>query len=136
MRFAGVFACFAVIMSFSREDRRVAFDKQPDAFRAIGDEATAKNETFVGFELDLESHSFRVPRGRLKNPTAHDKLHLDHQSNRSTFCSACAAKNRAVVDDCCRACKASKSAPSSLLSAGVKFSAPVCSAFIIALVKS
>ena len=41
-----------------------------------------------------------------------------------------------MVDSCWRVCKASKFAPSSLESASVRLSAPVCSVLIVALVKS
>ena len=41
-----------------------------------------------------------------------------------------------MVDSCWRVCKASRLAPSSLESASVRLSAPVCSVLIIALVKS
>src|SRR6185436_4113507 len=57
-------------------------------------------------------------------------------NSRSTAWLACEASDRAVVDNCWRVCKASKFAPSSLESARVRLSAPVCSVLIIALVKS
>ena len=41
-----------------------------------------------------------------------------------------------MVDSCCRVCNARRFAPSSLESASVSASAPVCSVLIIALVKS
>src|SRR5690242_20416094 len=57
-------------------------------------------------------------------------------NNRSTAWLACEASDRAVVDSCCRVCKARRLAPSSLESASVRLSAPDCSVLIIALVKS
>ena len=50
--------------------------------------------------------------------------------------SACEASDRAVVESCWRVCRASRLAPSSLESASVRLSAPVCSVLIIALVNS
>src|SRR6201999_2300091 len=60
----------------------------------------------------------------------------DYWNNRSTAWLACEASDNAVVDSCCRVCKASKFAPSSLESASVRESEPVCNVLIIDLVKS
>src|SRR4029079_14660066 len=57
-------------------------------------------------------------------------------NRRSTAWLACEASDNAVVESCCRVCKASRLAPSSLESAKVSPSAPLCSVLIIALVKS
>src|SRR5438445_13331909 len=60
----------------------------------------------------------------------------DQPNSLSTLFDACAASDRAVVESCWRVCRASMLAPSSLVSAKVRLSAPVCSVLIVALVKS
>src|SRR5712671_7359229 len=57
-------------------------------------------------------------------------------NNLRTAWLACEASDSAVVESCCRVCKASRLAPSSLESAKVSPSAPLCSVLIMALVKS
>src|SRR4051794_33903805 len=57
-------------------------------------------------------------------------------SRRSTFWSDCEASDRALVDRLWRVWRARRFAASSLLSAKVRFDAPVCSVLIRALVKS
>src|ERR1700731_1735815 len=60
----------------------------------------------------------------------------DQPNSLSTLFDACAASDRAVVESCWRVCRASMLAPSSLVSAKVRLSEPVCSVLIVALVKS
>src|SRR5438105_4837985 len=63
---------------------------------------------------------------------------IDNQPPNSfkTLFEACAASASDVVDSDCRVCKARRLAPSSLVSASTRLSAPVLNVLITALVKS
>src|SRR5712692_871154 len=60
----------------------------------------------------------------------------DQRKRLRTLRSLCEAIDRAVEDNCCRVCNESRLAPSSLVSASTRLSAPVLSVLIVALVKS
>src|SRR5712692_6743521 len=61
---------------------------------------------------------------------------VDQPNRRSTLLAACAASDSAVVDSCWRVCNARRLAPSSLVSASTRLSAPTCNVLIVDLVKS
>src|SRR3954468_4872403 len=81
--------------------------------------------------VQTPSVGIELSGGRVSRPHA-----PYYWNNLRTAWLACEASDSAVVESCCRVCKASRLAPSSLESASVNPSAPLCSVLIIALVKS
>src|SRR5262249_27575499 len=128
--------------------------------------ALANDDPLSGLELDFESHVLWsshiaglrtiivVPgvNARLTTVFTREPLKLKrrgflpavglpgragHQGKRlRTFLSAWEAIDKAVEDSCCRVCNDSRLAPSSLVSASTRASAPVLSVLIVDLVKS
>ena len=93
-------------MSFSRRIGACAVDQKPRALPAVGDDAIAEDQALARLELDLEAHAIALLGGCSA---------CGYWNSRSTFWSACAASDSAVVDSCWRVCKASRLAPSSFV---------------------